>query len=197
MWKKINFLVIILFSLFLLIRLLKSFSSSFELYHENHNVQKGEASLYKYYDKQHCFSETEKEMISNRFKQLDFFNNKDFIISDCGSVRITFDIKDYDAWGYIYLYSDSSYETLKKWFETSNYDNVIIYDDWISVIDSEGEINIYRNNDNHSFRIIYQTPLPYKYKINEINTYSTFVKYFLELNQRILMIKQIYNIENN
>lgn len=185
MWKKIFVLLIIMsFSAFLIINLINNFNSNFELYHENHNVQKGESTLYHYYDENHCFSSEEIEMISNRFQLLDIFDNKIFKVSNCGDIRISFDVKDYDAWGYIYLYSTSSFEELKKNFENNYREEVKIYDNWISIMDSQGEINIYRNKDNFSFRIIYQTTLPYKYKVDEINTYPTFVKYFLKLNQK-------------
>lgn len=178
-------LILIVLSIYLISFFKFDINLDFSLYHENHNFQEGEASLYKYYKKDYCFSENEKQMISNRIKMLDVFDNEIFNVSECGDLRISFDVKDYDAFGYIYLYSSTSFKDFKNWFLSSNHNyNANVYDTWISIIDDDGSIRFYENEDQSTFRIIYITTLPYVYKINEISSYSPFVTYFLEINQK-------------
>lgn len=188
MKKRLAVLLIALLALILLVIYILNtihFNFNFDLYYENHIVQKGESTLYKYYQENYCFSDNEKQMISNRFKILNVFNNEIFQISDCGDLRISFDVKDYDATGNIYLYSNSSFKDLKEWLEASSYKaDINFYKDWISISDSEGEIRFFENEDNITFRMVYITKIPYKYKIKEINGFSPFIKYFLELNEK-------------
>lgn len=188
-YKKIFILMTIIILIFLTIYLLQSLISNMnlniELYKENHNVQKGESSLYQYYEKNYCFSKKEKQMISDRIEIIDVFDNELFQVSECGDLRISFDVKDYDSYGYIYLYSNSSFQDLKDLLSSRNYNTEIdFYDTWISIKDDKGEIRFYENKDYSIFRIIYITELPYKYKNNEIDSFPPFVKYFLEINQK-------------
>lgn len=188
-YKKIFILMTIIILIFLTICLLQSFISNInlniELYNENHSVQKGESSLYQYYENNYCFSENEKQMISDRIEIIDVFDNEIFQVSECGDLRISFDVKDYDSYGYIYLYSNSSFQDLKEWLSSRNYNiEIDSYDTWISIKDDKGEIRFYENKDYSTFRIIYITKLPYKYKNNEIDSFPSFVKYFLEINQK-------------
>lgn len=188
MKKKFIFILVLIISFLLLtMYLLNLFISNldlnFDLYYEDHSVQKGEVTLNQYYENNHCFSEYEKQMISNRTKIVNVFDNEVFQVSECGDLGISFNVKDYDSTGDLYLYSNSSFENLKKWIITNNKnDNIIFYDTWISILDSDGEIRFYKNNDNFSFRIIYITKLPYRYRTSELDTYSEFIKYFLEIN---------------
>ncbi len=188
-YKKIFILMTIIILIFLTICLLQSFISNInlniELYNENHSIQKGESSLYQYYENNYCFSENEKQMISDRIEIIDVFDNEIFQVSECGDLRISFDVKDYDSYGYIYLYSNSSFQDLKEWLSSRNYNiEIDSYDTWISIKDDKGEIRFYENKDYSTFRIIYITKLPYKYKNNEIDSFPSFVKYFLEINQK-------------
>ncbi len=184
--KFITILMICIILIFLVKCFLDTFNFSWnlDLYHENHIVQKGESSLYEYYEEGYCFTDNEKNMISDRFKNLNVFNNEIFEISECGDIRISFSIRDYNPNGDIYLYSNSNFDDLKKWFESNYYgDKISIYNTWISVFDDEGEIRFYKNEDNQNFRIIYITKLPYRYKTAEIDSYSSFVNFFLKINQ--------------
>lgn len=188
-YKKIFILMTIIILIFLTIYLLQIFISNInlniKLYNENHSTQKGESSLYQYYEKNYCFSENEKQMISDRIEIIDVFDNEIFQVSECGDLRISFDVKDYDSYGYIYLYSNSSFQDLKEWLSSRNYNiEIDFYDTWISIKDDKGEILFYENKDYLTFRIIYITKLPYKYKNNEIDSFPSFVKYFLEINQK-------------
>lgn len=188
-YKKIFILMTIIILIFLTICLLQIFISNInlniKLYNENHSTQKGESSLYQYYEKNYCFSENEKQMISDRIEIIDVFDNEIFQVSECGDLRISFDVKDYDSYGYIYLYSNSSFQDLKEWLSSRNYNiEIDFYDTWISIKDDKGEILFYENKDYLTFRIIYITKLPYKYKNNEIDSFPSFVKYFLEINQK-------------
>ncbi len=190
MRKKLLLILIKIIALtILVVYLINTFSINlnldFDLYHEDHSTQKGEASLYKYSEKNYCFSDNEKQMLSDRFKILNVFNNEIFEVSECGDLGISFSVKDYKSTGDIFLYSTSSFEDLKKWIESSNYnDKIKIYDTWVVISDDEGEICFYKNENNSNFRMVYITKLPYRYMISEIDTYSPFVKYFLELNQK-------------
>lgn len=190
MKKKVLFISIKIVTLIILvIYLINIFSVDLNFDNDwfpvNHNVQKGEASLYQYNKKNYCFSESEKNIISDRLKELNVFNNEIFEVSECGQLNISFAKNDYDSLGKLFLYSDSAFINLKKWFESEYHkDNIKISDTIISVLDEEGSILFLKDDDLDTFRIMYITELPYIYKISEIDTYSPLVKYFLELNQK-------------
>lgn len=178
-------IILIFLTIYLLQIFISNINLNIKLYNENHSTQKGESSLYQYYEKNYCFSENEKQMISDRIEIIDVFDNEIFQVSECGDLRISFDVKDYDSYGYIYLYSNSSFQDLKEWLSSRNYNiEIDFYDTWISIKDDKGEILFYENKDYLTFRIIYITKLPYKYKNNEIDSFPSFVKYFLEINQK-------------
>lgn len=189
-YKSFFYLVAIIILIFYIFYLIKSFFSginfNINLYYEDHSVQKGESSLYRYDNNNYCFSGIEKQMISDRLKLIDVFNNEIFKISSCGDLSISFAVKDYDSYGYIILYSYTSFQDLKDWFISQKFNNkkIDLYDTWISIKDEYGDILFFENKDNSTFRIIYITKLPYRYKINEINSFPPFIQYFLEVNQK-------------
>lgn len=155
---------------------------NFDLYQEDHTTsKKGEVTLYEYRDDNYCFSDEEKQMISNRLSVIDVFDNELFDVDKCGSRIISFSVNDYDSFGNIILYSKSSFEKIKQWFQ-DNYSegNIKFFNSGFFISDDHGDIQVYKEGDG--FKIIYVTSLPYKYMISEIDNYSTFKKYFLRLN---------------
>lgn len=68
---------------------------NFDLYQEDHTTsKKGEVTLYEYRDDNYCFSDEEKQMISNRLSVIDVFDNELFDVDKCGSRIISFSVND-------------------------------------------------------------------------------------------------------
>lgn len=150
------------------------------LYYNDNKIEDG--IIYEYKQSNHILTDKEIEMINYRneeaelphFELYDIKSKCDIIISS-----------DYDkSHGLFILYSNLSYSELEK-FVIENYknnDNMNISEEMIIITDSHGEIRFLKNRDNNFSKIIYYTLLPYKYDKNNMNNYSYFVKYFLNMN---------------
>lgn len=155
------------------------------LYSEDHTIDReGQVTLYKFNEKNYCFHDNDKEMISNILKPINVFDNDLFKVKGCGSRMIDFSVNDYDSFGTIILYSNSSFEQVKLWFENNyNNENIEFYDSQFFVSIDDVNIQVYKTDNG--FKMIYVTELPYRYMINEIGNYSAFQQYFLKLNLRL------------
>ena len=152
------------------------------LYYENHATYKeGQVTLYKYNEENYCFNDNDKEMISDILKPINVFANDLFKVKDCGSRKIDFSVNDYNSFGTIILYSNSSFEQVKLWFENNyNSENIEFYDFKFLLFIDDVNIQVYKTDNG--FKMIYVTELPYRYMINEIGNYSAFQQYFLNFN---------------
>ena len=135
--------------------------------------------------KDYIFSNEEKKMISEQWDAVDVFDNDIFKIEESSEIQIAFNKHKIKPYGYIFLYSKSNYEDLKKWI-TLNYhnDSVKIYDDWIWFTVDNGEVRFYKNENDNKFRIVYVLSLPYQYTLENIGEYPKIIKFFLILNYK-------------
>lgn len=152
---------------------------------EDRNWVKGQSKICKYEDKNYILNDNDKNIITKRLNGLNLFNNSSIKLNKYSILRIDYDNKDYDTFGTITLFIESSFEELKELLITTNKEkqssgesNTII-----TFVDEIGSIEFYKDNSD-KYRLLLSSRLPYRYKINEISNYPEFIQYFLNLNEK-------------
>lgn len=140
--------------------------------------------MHRYENTQYLLNDKDKNLIIKEMHDFDIFNLKDVAISDYAILRISGPYFDGDTFGSITLFVDSSFSELEEIIKT-NFSNDILtnYDSSISIKGNNSTISFYID-DNGKNRLYFTTELPVCYKVDELDNYNDFIKYFFKLNNK-------------
>lgn len=150
--------------------------------HFNHSSN-GIERVSTYVNKNYELTDFEKEHLSSRIKNNNFFDKYKNNMEQYVEVKINIDSKDGLAWGTLTLFMDKKIEEeIKKILQQTN--KVISTDSRVyGITDDYGSIYIekdFSDNNSEKIKLVFNVNLPYEYKSK--NDYNEFVQFFLKFN---------------
>lgn len=150
------------------------------------NYVNGKSKICKYINENFTPSQDEKAIITRRLKNLDVFDGS-IDISNI-TLKIDYDYKDYDSYGEIAIIFSSDFEYIKdKIINYGKKEVVLNQNKYISFRDEFGTVSLKLQEDGTT-KLTIAVKIPYRYSTSTIDEYDEYIKYFLNVNERNIML---------
>lgn len=154
------------------------------IYYKNFNYPNNKMkNINSYINRNYELTDSEKEILTERIKNKNFFDKYKDNIEQYVDVRINIDSRDGLAWGSLTLTMDKNIEEeIEKILQQTN--KTISTDSRVyGIVDDYGSICIepdFSKKNSEKIKLIFFVKLPYRYK--SINDYNKFIKFFLKFD---------------